>query len=331
MKRWHLPAAELPVTLRPFGGETVLSYTRRLSEANDLPPNAVLRALGEVRVPGSSLLLRYDAALNDAAIDRLETLTAIPRARLTAALPGLNNEDYRSILPDDRPALRCFPPYSIPAPACSRCVTRRATTSALVYASPWRRVCRTHRRWLPGLQVDLSPAPAVLAAHHDYRQFMRSHKHQAIAHVTADAAMLITRQLAHGSASAHPKLTARWQARAVRLGLESQPTHPAVLLPEAVALARIFADPTWRRHAAMAERWGMFPLYQHIAAKTGADTGTLDREWLRGPLGYWLHLNRERYQHIRDRHTLHKRVIWYAPSNYPPVAEFTLQAAASRT
>jgi hypothetical protein len=106
----------------------------------------VLRALGEVRVPGSSLLPRYDAVLNDAAVDRLEMLTAIPRARLPAALPGLNNEEYRSLLPDNRPALRCFPPYSIPAPACSWCVARRASGSALVYASPWHRVCRTHRR-----------------------------------------------------------------------------------------------------------------------------------------------------------------------------------------
>jgi hypothetical protein len=179
------------------------------------------------------------------------------------------------------------------------------------------------------VQIDLSPAPAVLAAHHGYRQFMRTHKHRAMAHVTADAAMLITRQLAHGSASAHPELTACWQVRAALLGLEYRPAHPAILLTEAVSLARIFTDPTWRRHAAMAERWEMFPLYQHIAAKTGADAGTLDREWLRGPLGYWLYLNRERYQHIRDRHTLHKRVVWYAASYYPPVAEFTLEAAAS--
>ena len=53
MKLWHAPARALPVTVRPIGGETVLSYARRLSAANDLPPTTILRALGQLTNAGS--------------------------------------------------------------------------------------------------------------------------------------------------------------------------------------------------------------------------------------------------------------------------------------
>ena len=76
MRLWQLPARALPVTLRPLGGETVISYTRRLSEVNSLAPTAIMRALGQV-IPGSGYhLLDHDAWLNDQAIARLEALSA---------------------------------------------------------------------------------------------------------------------------------------------------------------------------------------------------------------------------------------------------------------
>jgi len=49
MRLWQAPARALPVTARPAGGETIVSYARRLSVANDLPPTTVLRALGQLR------------------------------------------------------------------------------------------------------------------------------------------------------------------------------------------------------------------------------------------------------------------------------------------
>jgi hypothetical protein len=321
--RWQLPAAALPITLRPFGLETVVSYARRLNEANDLPPNTVLRTLGEFTfVPTCALLPLYDAALNDAALERLEILSGLAHARLLTALPGANSERYLGTLPDDRPALRLFRAY--PAPACTRCVARRAATPALIYVSSWRRVCRTHRRWIQGTQLDLTPVPALLAAQHEYRQFLRAHQHLELAHATADTAMDVVRQWGHGADSAHPELTERWNGRAACLDLPFRPTHPAVALPEAVALAWILADPAWRRHAAMAERWEMYPLFREIAAKVGANPDTLEYAWLRGPLGNWLRSHREHHQHIRDRYTDGRRVKWYPRSNLPPIDHFTL-------
>jgi len=62
MRLWQLPGRALPVTLRPLGGETVISYTRRLAEVNGLAPTAIMRALGQV-IPGSGYhLLDHDAA-----------------------------------------------------------------------------------------------------------------------------------------------------------------------------------------------------------------------------------------------------------------------------
>ena len=78
------------MTVRPVGGETVVSYARRFSAANELPPTAILRALGHLTGNGSGKhLLICDAWLNEQAIGRLEAYTGIPRARLAWTLPAL--------------------------------------------------------------------------------------------------------------------------------------------------------------------------------------------------------------------------------------------------
>jgi hypothetical protein len=83
-------ARVLPVTLRPMGGETVISYARRLSEANDLRPAAVMRALGQLSQPSGYHLLDHDAWLNDRALGRLETFSGNSRHRcpVTVDLPS---------------------------------------------------------------------------------------------------------------------------------------------------------------------------------------------------------------------------------------------------
>ncbi len=319
MKLWHLPAAELPVTLRPFGGETVVSYARRLSEANALTHNAVLRALGDISpFPGRQLLYRYDVLLNDAALDRLEALTGIDRARLIRALPALRKE-RRNILPNDRPTGRCFPAH--PRPACSQCVHRRATGPALVYMDTLAQICRPHRRWLLGVQRDLSPTPAILAAHHRYRQHLRAHDHHRWAWVTATSAERVALGWAQGRAWLHPALTKRFRARADALGLKD-PAHPAVVLPETVALAQVLSDPVWRRHAAMADQWAMGPFHRRIAAATGANHSTLLWSWMRDPLGFWLFFHRDRYARYREEYTSFSRFSWSEHSPYPPVENF---------
>ena len=152
MRLWQLPARALPVTLRPLGGETVISYTRRLSEANGLASTAIMRALGQV-IPGSgSHLLDHDAWLNDQAIARLEALSALPRHRLATALP----------------ARRWGPPPLVPAAARRQprpallppLAGRPAGLPVLRAARLWR-----HRRDGPGpaagITAALPPSPAL--------------------------------------------------------------------------------------------------------------------------------------------------------------------------
>jgi hypothetical protein len=71
VKLWHAPARALPVTVRPLGGETVISYARRLAEANELPATAIMRALGQLSQGSGYHLFEHDAWLNEQALDRL--------------------------------------------------------------------------------------------------------------------------------------------------------------------------------------------------------------------------------------------------------------------
>jgi len=151
MRLWQLPARALPVTLRPLGGETIISYARRLAEVNGLAPTAIMRALGQV-IPGSGYhLLDHDAWLNDQAIARLEALSALPRHRLATALPALRWGPPRWFppLPEDSPALRCYRPWPAARPACRPCAAR----------------LRRHRRHGPGpaagITAALPPSPAL--------------------------------------------------------------------------------------------------------------------------------------------------------------------------
>jgi hypothetical protein len=63
-----------------------------------------------------------------------------------------------------------------------------------------------------------------------------------------------------------PRLRSRWQDRASRLGLTSQ---PAVTFPEVVALAQVLTDLDWRCHVAMVREWQLDLFYQRIARRLG--------------------------------------------------------------
>jgi hypothetical protein len=181
MNLWQLPARPLPVTLRPLGGETVISFTRRLADANGLVPTAIIRTVGQV-IPGSGLhLLNHGAWLNDLAIARLEALSALPRHRLATALPALRWGPPRAFrpLPEESPALRCYRPWPPARPACRSCTLRASTTaSVLVRPQTSPLLCRRHLRWLgpasDTAQADISAVPELLTAHRRHQQLLAS-------------------------------------------------------------------------------------------------------------------------------------------------------------
>jgi len=306
MRLWQLPARALPVTLRPLGGETVISYTRRLAEANGLAPTAIMRALGQV-IPGSGYhLLDHDAWLNDQAIARLEALSALPGHRLATALPALRWGPPRwfPALPEDSPALRCYRPWPAARPACRPCALRASggtAATALIRPQASPLLCRRHLRWLGGAaetaQTDTSAAPEILTAHRRYQQLLARSGDREWAAASIGAAWGITTRWAQDPYR-WPALRSRWQDRASKLGLTGPPSQPAVTFPEAVGLAQVLTNLDWRCHVAMVREWQLDLFYQRIARRLGEPSCQAPS---RGdPILTWAAGHRNRFARIRD-------------------------------
>lgn len=299
MKLWTVPARALPITLRPFGRETIPSYTHRLSLANDLPPTAVLRTVGDIG-PSGQHLLRMDVMLNQAAADRLETLTGIPRSRLRQVLPGLTRPHPRQ-LPTDRPVLLAHRPAPPPRPACATCVTQRATTPALIHLTERTLVCRRHRRWIGPHQHDLTGLPTILAAFHRYRVLLEQHAEQPqwIDEIVCDATRIITKW-GQDNPEHHPDLARRWRNRAQTAGVDITTIGTALTLPETVALAGLLAEHRWRRDLALLPPSQHRDFYQHAAHATGARAKTLTDTWRNEePLRHWVANHHWRFRGYR--------------------------------
>lgn len=303
MRLWQAPARPLPVTARPVGGETVVSYARRLSLANDMPPTTILRALGQLCNMGSGKhLLAFDARLNQQAAGRLETYTGIPSARLARALPALTAYNQRT-LPQDRPAL-CFQ-LAHPRPACRKCqlaASGPAGPAVLILPGWTRLTCQPHRRWL-GLtgetsQHDLSPARGILAADRRLAALLARSGRPAWAWGEFITAWNITQDLTEAEPRRMPAFSRRWRARAAALGVTQTGKQPPriVTFPEAVALAEVITDLEWRRDVALS--WGTPPFYKY-AAKAIREPSYSRWTLLDDPFGWWLRYHRARFEQHR--------------------------------
>jgi hypothetical protein len=281
MRRWLQPARVLPVTLRPVGGETVNSYTLRLSVANGLGSTAVLRSLGQLTEASGRRLLDRDSWLNDQALARLEAFSAISRQRLLRALPALRQETPSprlEPLPDDRPALHCYIPEPRPWLACRLCTLRASlgtTPTAMVRPPVSPLICRRHQRWLgtsdEPADIGISAVPEILTAH---RRFQRLRLSSGNPQMTADciqAAWNITWVWAR-EPNCRPRLLARWRTRAGKLGPGTPLSSRVVTFPEAVALAEILTDPAWRHHVATVPVRQAGQLYRRVSARLGEGT-----------------------------------------------------------
>ena len=328
MRLCQLPARPLPVTLRPLGGETVISYTRRLAEVNGLAPTAIFRALGQV-IPGSGHhLLDHDAWLNDQAIARLEAFSALPRHRLATVLPALRWGPPRWFppLPEGSPALRCYRPWPAARPACRPCALRACggtTATVLVRPQASPLLCRRHLRWLGGAaetaQAGISAAPEILTAHRRYQQILARSSDRKWAAASIGAAWRITTHWAHDPYR-RPRLRSRWQDRASRLGLTGPPSQPAVTFPEAVALAQVLTDPDWRRHVATVREWQLDRFYWRIALQLGEPSCRFPS---RGdPIVTWTARHRSRFAPIRDSFWKRPELAWASSTPFPEKSQF---------
>lgn len=313
MKLWQAPAQPLPVRVRPFRGETVVSYTGRLATANELPrPTAVLRALGEPTRPfPPSLVTGYDVSLNAHALARLETFTAIPVQRLRKSLPSLGSP-AAAVLPGDVPATR---PYrcELRTP-CERCAARRPGPAITVHAPLFPAVCTRHSRWIETSsdqprQVDLTGTPQILAAHRRYARLRDAAHNNAWLREQLGHATRISLGWATGADHATRRLRERWTTRDLALGPAGGPPRPSALLvfPEAVTLVEIISDLPWRRHVAMVDAGDLATFYRLVAHRLGQPRAFANMIIYTpaDPLRRWVALHRA--THARTRTDLWQR------------------------
>jgi hypothetical protein len=229
VRLWNAPARALPVTVRPLGGETVISYARRLSEANDLRPTTIMRALGQLNRGSGYHLLEHDAWLNEQALDRLEAYSGISRPRLTRALPALRQQPPGRPLPADRPALDVYQPWPRARQACRQCRLRasgRPGSPVMVLPGASPMVCQHHKRWLgaPGetAQYDLSAAGEILTAQRRCTQLLAGSPDRQWAGTIFQTAWDITQCWTECAPGRLPAFSQRWRARAAALASRPQ-------------------------------------------------------------------------------------------------------------
>jgi len=307
VKLWHAPARALPVTARPLGGEAVISYARRLAEANDLRPTMIMRALGQLNRGSGYHLLEHDAFLNEQAADRLEAYSGISRARLTRALPALRQQTSGLSLPADRPALHVYQPWPRARQACRQCRLRASGRSGppvmvLPGASPL--VCQRHKRWLGTLdetaQYDLSAAGEILTARRRCTRLLSGSPDRNWAAGIFHTAWNITQTWTGCDPRRLPVFSQRWRDRAAALGITAAGHPPEIVTyPEAVMLTAILADLNWRRHVAMSWDTGQF--YQHVAERLGEKSYPGYYLLRPDPLRAWAENHRARFAGIRHR------------------------------
>jgi hypothetical protein len=136
-------------------------------------------------------------------------------------------------------------------------------------------VCRRHQRWLgtadDPADTGISAVPEILSACRRFQRLRRSSSDPQWADGCVQAAWNITRVWAR-EPSCRPRLRARWQARAGKLGPDAALSSPAVTFPEAVALAEILTDPAWRYHVATAPARQADKFYRRVCARLGEGT-----------------------------------------------------------
>lgn len=262
------PRRALPRRVPAFQYEVVHTYLLRLAHANHLDPAELTRYLKHRNT-------------NQIRMEWLAALAGIPEPTLTYRLTGTSTPAKQ--------ALRHA------RPACRWCMARRGIFDEAVWCCPPDHVtvCHRHRTWIgPPVQTvaqqrDISTHPEVIRA-------SRRH-HRLVALVGASAAGDGLREAAqvvevwHRTGS-HP------------IALTDTADHVDARIatyPHTIALALIFADPSWRAYAATAPDTGTagrlthhrkHDLYDHVSRQLNLDCHP--QSW-NDPLAQWVR-DRER-------------------------------------
>lgn len=289
MNTWQIPPRPLPITVRPMGNETLVSYVCRLAQANGMFYTTLFRHIAPC-VPGRHRLERTDAYLNAAAIRRLSVLSGHSPQRLTRALPGLRTRMANDTAAD--PVLRWSFKFN-PQRACRRCTLQRGWTGTIpVYNAPSRRICERHAVWTYWEHHDLTATPEIVKAHRHFRRLVGT-RPQALERYRRARQVLHL----HGAEALppHPLVVRRWSERADRLGIDwgggpiTFRCYELLRFPETVALTRFLSHPTWGSPAS-----AFVPVPRSLLRATSGHTGI-------GVFDLWHLLIKERAEQDRRR------------------------------
>jgi hypothetical protein len=235
--------ARLPVPVAPARYETVASYLTRVSATQGMPARELWEPISVVRTGTNR---------RDVLVERLAALVGRPRAHLARALPELR---------DPAPDWAAW--RHQPQPGCPRCDARHDAGAVQHLLPHHRYVCIRHRYWIgppdagqraTWLEPDVPEFDDIAQAQRRHLRLLRRHGTGA----TFDAVLtgfLICGHLWDDHTGWHHAVD-RWNSRAAALIPDSTVHRTfsasrifAATYPEAITIASLIADPTWRRRA----------------------------------------------------------------------------------
>ncbi|SCG17575.1 TniQ protein [Micromonospora echinofusca] len=246
---WQRRLRPLPIPVRPMPRELMISYLRRLANANRVDRPLLIRHIATDHAHHIGPLHTHDLALNRPALARLAILSGYPEAVLLAAI------STRTLKTPGPEPLRDWIPLGGTGPTllrpCSHCTARHGIrVPAIIQLEPGPPpICIRHRRTLVpyhyrsdrGNEQPLGAAPEIVTAAHRYKILRRRHRN-TIGEAFAAAAN-ITRLWGRGRVGHYrdksEQINARWNARTEHL-----PHVPDTVIryPETIALTSLFAS-----------------------------------------------------------------------------------------
>ncbi|MFY1668349.1 TniQ family protein [Plantactinospora sp. WMMB334] len=246
---WQRRLRPLPIRVRPMPRELMISYLRRLANANRVDRPLLIRHIATDHAGHIGPFHTHDLALNRPALARLAILSGYPETVLLAAI------STRTLKRPGPEPLRDWIPLGGTDPTllrpCSHCTARRGIrVPSIIQLEPGQPpVCIQHRRTLVpyhyrsdrGNEQPLGATPEIVTAAHRYKILRRRHR-DTIGEAFAAAAG-ITRFWGRGRAGFYrdkpEQISARWSARAEHL-----PDVPDTVIryPEIVALTGLFTS-----------------------------------------------------------------------------------------
>ncbi|WP_121830388.1 TniQ family protein [Streptomyces sp. S1] len=288
----------LPDPVPPARHEITASYISRLARLHGLDINALWRCVTEREVSGGMRRVVVP--------ERLAAITGRTVNVLAGALPELRTP---------QPDWAMF--RHQPQPGCPHCNAKHPGGEVIRIMPHHRYVCTRHRLWLCPSDADrhtttLDALPEVVQAQRRHLRILRRHG-WAVTYDAVLTAILICGQLWSLPENENGEAWHDWTRRA---GILIPPGTAemtfsvarlcAVVYPEAVALAPLFASPYWRQQA-QESTWNRRRFNTEIARRL-RHPDYIYKEHDNDPISHWANMNAKRsplapiYVHGQKRH-----------------------------